>query len=329
LPLLTKLTKLQIEEVVHNNYDLGDVKSVFKIKSGWNNTLFKVSTTYGDFLLKVYENTALEQIYAEHEVVNFLMTKKFPTARIIQNKHHEGVTHIDEHITTLFTYINGAPLVVDPFKTVLGTRIAATTSTLHKFNTNGFMYVRTEDLAEILEETVSWYLVDHRLNMFRKEIEDLYSVFEKFRLTALTFGIIHNDLGSDNFLVLENNLKAIIDFDQVAIGSVVKDLSKLFARSVSLNAYSADELSSYMSSFISDYMKGNKLSLEDLHLFVPLFIFQKVLIYIKIKKHLRQDSIQSELFHFEEYIKKLEQELEIIFKIKDKLEFEFLTKLGI
>jgi len=323
VPLLTRLTKLQIDELVKNHYDLGSVVSVYKIKNGWTNTLFKIVTTHGEFFLKVYEEADRMQVMAEHEVVNALVKLDFPTAGIIRNKKKEGLVDYDEKIISIFTAIDGKPLSFNPFKTVICFRIVTILNLLHKTDTNDLMYLRKLDVAELIEESLSWYLDNHRVGHFKDSIVNLYEQFSKVSFFNLTKGVIHNDLGLDNFLVVGNNVKGLIDFDQVVYGSIIDDLAKFFARSVNFNVYSIYDFTKDVARFILDYSKSGTLSQDDLHALAPLVVFHKVLILVKVKKNIKQGSLRAHIYHFEEYASLVEKEVEIMFKNYSYMESEF------
>ncbi|MDA1337882.1 MAG: phosphotransferase [bacterium] len=323
MPLLNRLTRLQIDELIKKHYDLGSVISVRKLKNGWTNTLFKIKTTHGEFFLKVYEEADTMQIMAEHEVVNFLVKAKFPTASIIKTRKRVGTCVFDEKNITLFVAVEGEPLSVSPFKTVLSYRIVSILNLLHNTGTGEFMYLRKLDLAALIEESLGWYLDDHRVEHLRDEIIKLYEGFSSVSFFNLTKCLVHNDLGSDNFLIESNNIKALIDFDQVAYGCIVNDLAKFIARSVNFNVYDVREFTTDVTRFIGDYSKKSNISKDDLHVLVPLIIFQKVLMLVKVKQNIRQGSVRAHIYHFEEYAKLLELELAILFKNQELIKNEF------
>ena len=323
MPLLTRLTKLQIDQIVHDHYNLGSVKAVYKIKNGWTNTLFKITTTHGDFFLKVYEETDRMQVIAEHEVVNFLVKLKFPTANIIKTKNKEGLVDFEDKFISVFTALKGKPLTANPFKTVVGYRVISILNVLHKIPTQDFIYLRKKNLAETIEDNLSWYLNDHRMNHFRDDLLNLYEQFSDVSFFNLTKGVIHNDLGTDNFLVVGNNVTGLIDFDQVAYGNIVDDLTKFFAKSVNLNNYDVQDFVSDIIRFLTEYSKKSKLSKEDINAVVPLLVFHKVLTLIKVKQNIRQESIRAHIYNFEEYASLIEKELEILFKHFIYMQAEF------
>jgi len=323
LPLLTKLTRLQIEELLKQNFDVGALHKVFKVKSGWNNTLFKVTTSHGDFFLKVYEESDPIQVMAEHEVLSHLLKIKFPTAGIIKTRNKEGVVVFEEKLVGLFVALNGTPLKTNPLKSVLGFRIVTLVNLLHKTDFSDFIYLQKHDLAEEIEQSTSWYLNDHRLEHFRDQLNKLYGRFSNISFQSLTKGVVHNDLGTDNFLVNGNNIAGLIDFDQVALGSVINDLAIFFARSINLNMYSVNEFTVDAIRFVLDYEKKTELTRDDLKSIVPLIVFQKFLILIKLKQNLRDKSLKADLYNFEEYSKLVENELELLFRNYDKIENEF------
>ena len=314
MPLLTRLTKLQIDELVKDYYQLGNVITVWKIKNGWSNTLFKIKTTHGDFFLKIYEEADLTQVMAEHEVVSSLVKNKFPTASIIRTKTKEGIVNYEDKLVTIFNAIEGKPLVANPFKTVMGYRIVSILNVLHQTDTRSFIYLSKLNLAEHIEESLSWYLTNYTIGNLKDNLVNLFESFSGISFFALTNGVVHNDLGIDNFLVEGNNIKGLIDFDQVAYGSVVNDLAKFFARSINLNVYDIKDFIQDIVRFIKDYSKNNALNQVDLNVLVSLIVFQKILILIKIKKNIREGTLRSHLYNFEEYASMVEKEIEILFR---------------
>ena len=328
MPLLTRLTRLQIDEIIHKHYNLGSVEAVCKIKNGWTNSVFKITTTHGEFFLKVYEETDRMQIIAEHEVVNFLVKSNFPTANIIKTKNREGIVDYEDKFISVFTALEGKPLTANPFKTVVGYRIISILNVLHKTPTTDFIYIRKKDLAEIIEDSFSWYLNDHRMNRFRDDLLNLYEQFSNVAFFNLTKGVIHNDLGTDNFLVVGNNITGLIDFDQVAYGNIIDDLTKFIAKSVNLNNYDVQDFVVDIIRFLTEYSKKLKLSKYDINVVVPLLVFHKVLIFIKIKQNIRQESIRAHIYHFEEYASLVEKELKILFKHFNYIQNEFNHNLG-
>ncbi len=323
MPLLTRLTKLQIDELVKDYYELGRVVSVWKVKNGWSNTLFKIKTTHGDFFLKVYEEVNQIQVMAEHEVVSSLVKNKFPTASIIRTKTKEGIVSYEDKLITIFNAIDGRPLATNPFKTVLGYRIVSILNLLHQTDTRGFIYLSKLDLSEHIEESLGWYLNNNKVGDLKDNLVNLFESFSDVSFLGLTNGVVHNDLGVDNFLVEGNNIKGLIDFDQVAKGSVVNDLAKFFARSVNLNVYDIKDFIEDIVRFIKDYSKKNALNEDDIHVLTKLIVFQKVLILVKIKKNIKEGSLRSHLYNFEEYASLVEKEIEILFRNYQLIEHEF------
>lgn len=251
-----------------DTYNLGAYRTSRPISAGTVQTIYRIETTQGAFVLKYYENRSYESVQFEADVVRLIHAQGFPCAEVYPNQRGEYVDRHHQKPYMLFEFIQGEP--VDSFsrhqltqvthlaaqlQTIAGGFRPATTP--HRWNYTPELCLR---LAQQKAKELHSEMCDAKLRWYEREIARLEL------LDALPKGICHTDFDLSNVLFKGDDLVALLDFDDANYTYLTFDLIAL----IDGNAwpFGGEFNPGHARKIVHDYMAVRPLSeLEKSHLF--------------------------------------------------------------
>ncbi len=215
------LSKNEIKHIFQE-YALGEVQKTTRITKGYANANFKVETTRGIYLLKVYLAKELHQIEYETQLLERLQKEGFPVAYPILNRSGNYIYKSSLGNGVVFHFLEGNEPRVN-LQTVgeIGKAVAQLNSlkdvkTFKRYNLLG--WEACKDLAlkaatiEGSYQPVAAYFAKQN------------AVFEEVMDLPFPEGLVHNDVFTDNTIFEGNRFKALIDFEFACVDRLLVDI---------------------------------------------------------------------------------------------------------
>lgn len=206
-------------------FEVGKLMKFFRIKQGNINTNYYVRTSHGEYVMRFYTFKQPEEIEAEHEILDYLYNKGFPTPRPVEKGDKTYDFYKDKPVCC-FSYVQGHHL--KKIKTTNIKEVARVTAKLHNL-TEGFetkKKLEGEGL-EVVKETVK----KKRNLMVKSDFKDAerFMNFLERELEKIHFpdnlprGVVHVDIKNENTL-FNHKFETLLDFDNCYFDSFIIDI---------------------------------------------------------------------------------------------------------
>jgi len=217
---ITKLTKQDFDSIL-DNYNIGKYKKHKFIFTG-GNTVYKLKTTKGDFILKIYETASLDFVNYQIKLMEFLKKSKVTTPKIIDTKKKKGLLIWKKKRIAIQEYIEGNEVkyVNEKFVRDMAKKFSILDKTISKFKE------RKQDVWKNHQfKLVKWKKRSLEGLDLMNESKNLLKEIKTLNKKKLRRSLIHGDLCESNFLVKNNKVSAIFDWDDVHKDYVVYELA--------------------------------------------------------------------------------------------------------
>ncbi len=261
---ITKLTKADFNSIL-DNYDIGRYKHHRYIFTG-GNTVHKLTTTKGDFIFKIYEQASLNFVKYQIKLMEFLNKTDVSTPKIIDTKDKKGLLIWKKKRIAIQEFVNGEKVhyAGEALARDMGEKYALLDKTLSKFKERMHGGRKEEQFRLVKWKISSLFGLD-----LRKESKAILKEINDLKLNKMQRGLIHGDLCEGNFLVNDNKVSAIIDWDDVHEDYIAYELAIPIAHNLVTRKVARKPL---IRTFLKGYQKKIKLSDEDKK---AIYIFTK------------------------------------------------------
>ena len=216
--------ELSIQQVnsILKDYGLESDAPPIRLTSGYSNTNFKAETPKGPVLLRISGDDDLKKLEYEIKVLNKLRAQEFPAAFPLKRGDGTYITRWKEKLIVLYEFIAGKQAELNPQTvSVIGKAVAKLNlltgwESLQRENSMN-RELCTSVVASIDSAPESY----HKLSAFF--IEET-NILKNSLGSGLPRGFVHGDVFSDNTIFQGNELKAIIDFEEVCTDVLIFDV---------------------------------------------------------------------------------------------------------
>lgn len=277
--MVRKLLTAADIQVILTNYRVGSLVRKQYIGVTIENQNYKIVTTKGTYLLKLFEDTDVpaEDIVFQNSLMAYLRARGVRVPRVITTRTSETIT--------LF---NGKPVSIYEF--VQGKHIT-------QFSKKNIPSIAKE-IAKLHTALLGYKLDKKHKNSYYSGEAQGFVKGKKLRSM-----LIHADLGTDNILMKGDKVSAIIDFSNMHWGYLINDLAT-FAL-----VFLSKQSLQYLPMFFAEYQKHLKLTEDEkasLHFFMTEHT-KGVLRWTQIQAKHKQDKQLALVSKIEaSYTKKLE-----------------------
>jgi len=248
-----RLSSGEIAEVL-GNYDIGEFRDIARLRSGYANTNFRLTTDRGDFLLRICREKSEDNILYEMRILKLLAKMDFPAAYPIPKKNGSYVCRLNSQRITLYRYIEGA----EPgLNTVTVTEIAKAAAVLNSYEDWRKVQKENAITIDLCRGLIRKFAsAPHQypdiFDFFMNETEYLYDPLKE----VVPVGLVHGDIFPDNTIFDGDRLVAIIDFEEVCTDNLLFDVG------VTVNGFC----------FVDNRLRGDLLDtfLENYHSVRPI-----------------------------------------------------------
>lgn len=221
---MQQYTTLSTEELTEilKDYAIGISVKLEDISGGYGNSNFKLTTTEGEYLLKVCDEKNIEQILMQVSLLEHLKKHAYPTVYPIFQKNDEALYVSDNLNVMIYPFLNGG--TPQPSQQV-SKQIGQALATLHAIPPLPELPCFPMGITEIspfLERLKDSRFVGHPfVTWLKSELEWIQPELDK----PLPTGLLHGDLFLDNTLFEGDKMVAILDFEEVCFDKMLIDVA--------------------------------------------------------------------------------------------------------
>lgn len=264
---MTNLKNKQVSNII-KNYNIGSLKNQRLIYNFWNE-VYKIKTTKGDYILKELKHTTIKMVKQEAEIHRTL-GRKVPIQKVILTNNGKQTIKIDNKNYVIKEYFEGKTIddgrkqKIEIIKQI-GRYLALIHKT--KFNfplKNKNLIKKIQDFYSKIDKNSREYYVSSKVLNYLKN--------EGFEKAKFPKGLIHIDLHGGNYIIKDNKIQAVLDFDEAGLEAYIFDIGLCiydFAMFKDLNK-------KRMNIFIRSYEKIRKLTKEEKKHIINAVIFMGI-----------------------------------------------------
>ena len=227
---MSEFNETKIKDFLRH-YGLYNLTSHYTLQGGMDNVNIHVCTPDGDFVIRQYRHTNLQDIHFELETIAFLNEHQFPTPQIYTTILGKPLIEWQGYPTALFTFVRGRQLTV---MTPQLTRDAGRTLAQYHKLVHGFppkhkkarhdftifeIFAQADEQIRLRCENAELLLSDFRVfkEQTLAEIEAIYPQLPK--------SVLHGDFHIANLLYDDHdNIISLLDFDCSFEGALLFDM---------------------------------------------------------------------------------------------------------
>ena len=220
--LMQSLGKKNANAIV-NDYNLGEVKSIERLKKGYYNLNYKVTTPEGVFVLKINKEKPEEEIKYEIKVIEELKKIDFPAAYPIKRSDTKYISDTEFGKVVVYPFIEGEE--PKPSQETVG-EIAKVIARLNSFK--DWESIRMDNIFYSLDRC--WEIIG-KFDQSKIKYPELFDYFtEETELLSealsqeLPEGLVHCDCFTDNTIFQGNKLAALLDFEAACTDKLMFDI---------------------------------------------------------------------------------------------------------
>ncbi|MGB5985507.1 MAG: phosphotransferase, partial [Desulfobacterales bacterium] len=206
----TPLSPVDVRAIL-SRYPLGDLVSLEALPGGQANSSFKLKTEQGTFVLSICDEKPLSQVVTLCQVLDLLQASNFPTQRVIKTHSAEGVITVNAKPVFIKTYIPGQ--VPEQVTSGMLVQVGRQLARLHQIQAPDGIPRRFAYGLECFDEVLN----SRQSAEYRRWLADKQAYLTESLSAELPRCMIHGDLFYDNTLFAGQELKAILDFEEVCV----------------------------------------------------------------------------------------------------------------
>ncbi len=217
---------METEELIKTSlsfYALGEFRNYVRLQHGFANRNFKLTTGKGLFLFRMQLQSPVQNIEKEHRMLEILKNSGFPAAFPVHDKNGKTWHTVNGNTISIYDFIPGeVPLLNEQTVTeaaLVLARLHQTEETKVPFKPNK---LRPQKVASVMDEFAR---APHPLPDVFDRVTRVWETLEPFLHERLPSGLLHADLFPDNTIFEGNRLKAVIDFEDYCIDSLLFDVA--------------------------------------------------------------------------------------------------------
>ena len=216
----TNLSPTELAHVVAQ-YPIGTSLKLEEIPGGFGNSNFKLTTTDGEFLLKICDEKDSAELNMQISLLQHLRQHTYPTVYPILTKDQKFLTHETFASVMLYPFLQGEePLPSPNILAQLGEALAK----LHCIPPVAGLPCFAMGISQMrpfLQEVQDTEFATHPfVELLKSQLESL----EPHLNAPLPMGLLHGDLFLDNTLFKGEEMVAILDFEEGCYDTLLIDV---------------------------------------------------------------------------------------------------------
>ena len=220
---MARYTTLSPTELTHivAQYPIGTSLKLAEIPGGFGNSNFKLTTTDGEFLLKICDEKDSAELNMQISLLQHLRQHAYPTVYPILTKEQKPLIHETFGSVMLYPFLQGeAPLASPAILAQLGEALAK----LHCIPPVAGLPCFAMGISQMrpfLQEVRDTEFATHPfVEWLKSQLEEM----EPHLNASLPKGLLHGDLFLDNTLFEGEEMIAILDFEEGCYDTLLIDV---------------------------------------------------------------------------------------------------------
>lgn len=235
MSVYTSLNLSQLKQLL-NLYELGEITHYEGISDGIENTNYRVSTTYGHYILTIFEHYTAKELPYFLQLTAFLHEHGMSVPQAITNSHQQYLTSWQSKPVALFNCLSGQSILKPDINHCqqMGKALAQ----LHILGQKFPLHQPNQWDNHWIQETGKMFISDPQSSQLNQDDRQLLFdelKFQKSRHQPLPQGVIHADLFCDNVLFDNDQLSGLLDFYTACNAPLLFDLA------ITINAWCLDD----------------------------------------------------------------------------------------
>lgn len=253
---LTNLSKIDFKKILED-YDIGKYKDHQHIFAA-GNTIYKLKTTKGKYVLKIYENSNLGFIKFQINLISYLCSKGVSTPRIISTKNKEKLFLYMNKKITIQEFVDGKKVLYVNKKLAIdmGKKIGILSNALTKFGKK----TRAKWAKDYHKELIKWKIDNLNGTDLAKESKELLTEIKTIKFNKLRKSMIHGDICEGNFLVDKDHVSSFLDWDDCHEDFLINEIAVPISHNFVTRKKANKKL---IEIFLKEYQKYIKLNDEE------------------------------------------------------------------
>jgi homoserine kinase type II len=207
---MASYTQIGLDDIkrIVSRYDLGEVSAFENLKGGQANSSFKLTTTTGIFILSICDEKSFNEVGQLADLLRHLEEQGFPTTPVINASDGCLVTQHQGKPVLIKRYLEGS--VPKEMKPKMLYRLGREIARLHRIEAPKDLPDRFAYGLKSFDEVIFCPADDD----YRIWLKEKKAYLEQTIRPDLPRGLIHGDIFYDNTLFKDDELVAIIDFEE-------------------------------------------------------------------------------------------------------------------
>lgn len=276
------MVNLNNEEIkrILDIYELGSLQSIKQIRGGHVNYNFDLKTSKGSFIIQIigdeFNEWKEEKLKLQFKLLNLLKKKNFlyeiPVP--LKNRYGKYLFKIGKKYLWIYKKIEGRLYKNYNFNHFKET--AKCLATYHNFIKNfrcndrdffdfEWLFEKYSEMRRINPKNKLDILMLKNLDFFEHILEKISEI----DFTKTKFVLTHSDFSNDNLIFKKGKLKGLIDFDNIQLAPVEKDIAIAVKR---CNYLTRGFNKKKLNLFLKEYKRYSLLPSIDEKLIIPLLV---------------------------------------------------------
>ena len=220
---MARYTTLSSTEVAHivAKYPIGTPMQLEEIAGGFGNSNFKLTTTTGEFLLKICDEKDSAELDMQIALLQHLHEYAYPTVYPILTKDEKPLTHETFGSVMLYPFLQGEQPHPSPNTLAqLGEALAK----LHHIPPISGLPRFAMGISQMTPFFKEVQGTEFAMHPFVKSLKSQLESMEPQLTASLPTGLLHGDLFLDNTLFDGDEMVAILDFEEGCYDTLLIDV---------------------------------------------------------------------------------------------------------
>lgn len=330
--------KLMISKLIDENYSIGTILNIIKIKNGIGSVCHQILTDKGEFILKNIENNGMNNPDNEYKIHEMLESENIPVSKFYSTKNGDYVLKHSENIYHLQSFIKGKiykpntspKWLMDESGLMLG-KIQKVMEKILKLPTGmgeGYFkhlspeksilsYLETLKIAESKSDIDIIKDIKYRISLL-KAIEKI-----DIKMDKLTCKNTHGDYSINQIICGQNSINGVIDFTSACVHPICWEVIRSYSIADS-DCVDGNINIENLKGYIEKFLKYGQLNSYDLKVMPYLYFYQLLFPNYYNQYYLSNNSNKQMLLDNANFSTKLCQWLDLnINSLSDELERGF------
>lgn len=221
-PITKNMKRKDFIEIL-KNYDLGKYKKSKKMLNGHSGEVYVISTSKGNFILKMYHKSGIKLNPLSLEATDYLHKRRIIVPYIIRNKSNDLICSFNGKDTLIQSYVSGRSVKKLTDKQVIDLAKLVGKINLYLKKLVNKKIKAENGLAKNLQIPLSPV---KEIEVQNRKEHLLYKIAE-LNKNKLQKSLIHRDIRGDNTIIDKGKISSIIDWDITSYDYLAYDLGVL------------------------------------------------------------------------------------------------------